>query len=120
MKTKGFSLVEVLVALLVIGVALPALLGQMMNQSDSQLRLRNKTLALYVAQNKMAETRIAKIQGQGKLPNSSSGEIEMAGARWFWRIEASDTQLPKLQRVIVSVGLDQEEDLTQLEAVMSE
>lgn len=121
--SRGFSLVEVLVALMVIGIALPALLGQMQSQNDSQSSLRNKTLALYVVQNKMAEYQIAKHQGGGKFGSSESGEIEMAGARWYWRMTATDYPNffgVNVQQVEVSAGLEPEEALSSVLAVFGE
>lgn len=117
---RGFSLVEVLVALMIVGLALPALLGQMQSQNDAQGSLRNKTLALYVAQNKIAEYRLRMRETNGTIGDSESGDVEMAGVRWHWR--ATSTKFPdiKAQQVEVSVGLAPDAPLSSVMAVFSE
>lgn len=121
---RGFSLVEVLVALMVVGMALPALLGQMQSQTSSQALLRDKTLALYVAQNKIAEYRLLKmqttVQGGAKIASSESGEAEMAGVRWFWRTTTTNFSDIKAQQVEVAVGLSQDDTLASVTAVFNE
>ncbi|UTA47881.1 type II secretion system minor pseudopilin GspI [Simiduia sp. 21SJ11W-1] len=117
---RGFSLVEVLVALMIVGLALPALLGQMQSQSDAQGSLRNKTLALYVAQNKIAEYRLRMREPNFTLSESETGEVEMAGVRWHWR--STSTKFPDIgaRQVEVFVGLKPDDSLSSVMAVFSE
>lgn len=119
-RERGFSLVEVLVALMVVGLALPALMGQMQAQTDSQALLRNKTLALYVAQNKIVEYRLRKREPNASIGDSESGDVEMAGARWYWR--ATTTRFPDIQaqQIEVLVGLSPDETLSSVVAVFNE
>ena len=55
---RGFTLVEVMVALMVIAIALPALLKALYQQVDGTAYLRDKSIAQWVANNKLAENRI--------------------------------------------------------------
>lgn len=108
---RGFSLVEVLVALMVVGMALPALLGQMQTQTDTQALLRDKTLALYVAQNKAVEYQLANRLGAGKLGDTENGEEEMVGQRWHWRMTTTTFDDIKQQQVQIEVGKSPDEPL---------
>lgn len=117
---QGFSLVEVLVALMVVGMALPALLGQMQTQTDARTLLRNKTLAQYVAQNKIVEYRLKKLQGGAKFGSSENGEVELGGARWYWRMTSTDFGDIKAQQLMVEVGLAPDETLNSLMVVVGQ
>jgi general secretion pathway protein I len=52
---RGFTLVEVMVALAVVAIALPALLVALSQHVDGTGYLRDKSLAQMVAANKLAE-----------------------------------------------------------------
>ena len=56
--SNGFTLVEVLVALAVLAIALPALLFTIAGQISSLDYMREKSLAHWVAMNKMTELRL--------------------------------------------------------------
>ena len=58
MRARGFTLVEVMVALAIVAIALPALLMALYQQIDDTAYLRDKTLAYMVAENKLAEIRL--------------------------------------------------------------
>lgn len=118
-RARGFSLVEVLVALMVVGMALPALLGQMQTQTDAQALLRDKTIALYVAQNKAAEYQLQNRLGAGKLGDSENGEVEMVGQRWYWRMTATNFDDIKQQQLQIEVGKSPDESLAGLMIIVS-
>ena len=56
-RQRGFTLVEVMVALIIAAFLLPALLLGFNQQADGISYLRDKSVAQWVASNKMAETR---------------------------------------------------------------
>ena len=87
-KCSGFTLVEVMVALVIIGMALPALLMQMSSMASSAIHSRNVTMAYWVAENKMQEIRLVKLT-QGLSPKGrQAGDVELAGVKWDWQTEA--------------------------------
>ncbi|MFT5335623.1 MAG: general secretion pathway protein I, partial [Halioglobus sp.] len=56
--SKGFTLIEVMVALAVVAVALPALMLTLNQQIDGTAYIRDKSLANIVAANKLEEIRL--------------------------------------------------------------
>ena len=97
---RGFTLIEVLVALVILSISLMAAIKVASEMTNSAIYMQDKTLAQWVALNKMAEIRLAK-----KLPDigRSNGEDEMAGRSWRWEILVSKTPYPALRQVEVAV-----------------
>ncbi len=104
-SARGFTLIEVMVALVVVALALPALLTLVMNQLDGTAMIREKTKAFWVAENQLTRLRLQDSLIPGFTPpQSSNGEVDLAGEAWFWRIDMEDSGTPNLPRVVVSVA----------------
>ena len=79
----GFTLVEVMVALAVVAVALPALLLTLSQQLDGLRYLEDRTQAQWVAANRLAELRLVA-GAKGSLQTGRvSGTEELAGRSWY-------------------------------------
>jgi general secretion pathway protein I len=103
----GFTLVEVLVAVAVLAIALSAVIGAMAQQANNAGYLRDKTLALWVAHNRLAELQLdEELPGTGR----SDGEVEMSGVEWTWRAQVTETEDPYLNRVDLEVQMAARED----------
>jgi general secretion pathway protein I len=98
---SGFTLLEVLIALLVIALALLALMRTTAVQVHSLADLRERTLAGWLAQDVLAETRLAN-----PLPNPghSNGQRRFAGRDWRWEVQVQSTAVPSIRRLDVSVA----------------
>jgi general secretion pathway protein I len=97
---QGFTLVEVLVALVLVGTAVAALLTALNSAANSTLFLREKSFAHWVATNRIIETRLAT---NPPADGVSVGEIEFGGQRWQWRQTIARAAFPGVRRVDVSV-----------------
>jgi len=88
MKNKGFTLIEVMVALAIIAIALAALIKASGNHTRSAAYLKSKTLAHYVAMNE-----VAKLQIEQAWPDlgTKKDDTEMAGVTWYWTREVKRT-----------------------------
>jgi general secretion pathway protein I len=96
---KGFTLVEVLVALAIVTIGMAALLAALGSSADSISYQRDKTFAEWVALNRIEEVRLAaKRPTKGK----SDGTAEMAGQQWSWAQEVLETEVKGIMRVDVS------------------
>ncbi|MEX1198350.1 MAG: type II secretion system minor pseudopilin GspI [Pseudohongiellaceae bacterium] len=115
-RQSGFTLVEVMVALFIVSMALPALMAQVGSQVDGTARLRDRAQAAWVADNALARLTLdARLTGRA-LQGESSGTEPMAGREWHWRIVAEETAVPGLWRYVASAGLEEGEALSSVEA----
>lgn len=97
---RGFTLIEVLVALMIVALGMGAVLSSLSSAADSTIRLREKTFASWVGFNQLAETRLKAAQpAKGK----SEDDVYFANARWHWRQEVDDTQVQGIKRVTIQV-----------------
>ena len=107
-RSAGFTLIEVMVALLIVSTALPALLILVMAQVDGAAHVREKTYAMWIAENEL--TRLNMLNNKTyfpsyKLPEKDSGSVDMMGLQWEWQIETSkDERVPILQKIDISVA----------------
>jgi general secretion pathway protein I len=104
-KSQGFTIIEVMIALTIIAVALPALLNLVLIQTDNTLRIRERTLAEYVARNQLNTHRV-NLQLTGRVLNGKqTGTEEFSGIEWHWVAESEDTAIEEMQRINISVAM---------------
>lgn len=99
-QPRGFTLLEVLVAMVILSVSLLAAIKVASEVATSAAYLQDKTIAQWVAMNKITEIKLAKGLPD---PGRSNGEEEMAGRDWRWDIEVQKTAYNSLREVHVGV-----------------
>lgn len=107
-RIHAFTLVEVMVALAIIALSLTAVAAKMGRMIDTSNSMRERTYASWIAQNKIAELRLANI-----IPevSATSGEVDYANATWRWRAVVSESGIENLFRVDVSISYDDSDDV---------
>jgi general secretion pathway protein I len=105
--TRGFTLIEVMVAMVVIAVALPALLKTLYQQVDGTAYLRDKSLAQWIANNKLAESRLLLSRTGNLFRGRRTGSETMAGQDWFWEMTSQQTEVENFYRLEIRVSLDE-------------
>lgn len=100
--SRGFTLLEVMVALAIVALSLTAVGASMSQMINSAGSMRDRTYASWIAQNRIAELRLAP-----KTPNvgATSGEVQYANTDWTWRAVVSETGVDDLYRIDVAVSL---------------
>jgi general secretion pathway protein I len=99
-RRGGFTLIEVLVALVIVVVGVAAVLGALTSSANTVLYLRDKTFAQWVALNQIATVRLS---GQLQQPGTSDGDTDFAGRKWHWRQEVTSTEIPGVVRIDMKV-----------------
>src|SRR5262245_19409071 len=89
-RERGFTLIEVLVALIIAPLGTAALLSTLSTSADNASWQRDKTFAEWVALNRIAEARLALTR---PTKGTSDGEVELAGRKWKWSQEVVETEI---------------------------
>lgn len=121
-ETRGFTLVEVMVALAVVAIALPALLISLYQHVDNTGYLRDKSMANMVAANKLEELRILARASENLLRGQDSGVAPMADRDWYWWLDSQPTEVDRFFRVEIDVAASEaqrEQPLVTLVAFLS-
>lgn len=104
---RGFTLIEVLMALLVFGMIAATVQHASSLYFSHYERIESKTLASWIAENRLAELRLAEeMPGLGK----QTQEIRFGAQDWFTETVITATEEPLMRRVEVRVDLIGESD----------
>jgi len=106
-KSKGFTLLEVLIALAVFSYGAVGFITNISKYQKAQVTSVERTVAHWVAMNQIALTRLEK-----KWPNLgvTRGSVEMAKIRWYWIQTVTKTTEKQLRQVKVEVKLKQDDE----------
>jgi len=104
MRDEGFTLVEVLAALLIFSFAIIGLTRAGTESVRAVSVLKDKSYAGIVADNQLIRARIAPLEVGAK-----TGKESVSGKSYDWRVETSDTESDGFYRLIVTVS-DAESD----------
>ena len=102
LRSRGFTLVEVLVALMVVAIGLAALMSAVSATARTSGHLRDKTLAQWIALNRLTEVRLT-LNKLGQ--NTDTGQLEFANRTWHYDTRYFDTSIGGMKRVVVRVWL---------------
>ncbi|MBF0176305.1 MAG: type II secretion system minor pseudopilin GspI [Magnetococcales bacterium] len=97
---KGFSLLEVLVALTVLAISLGVMVVSSGRQAENSVYMRDRVLAHWVAMN-VATTQM--VMKKWPDPGVLEGHEEMAKREWFWTIQVVPTPELTIRRLTISV-----------------
>lgn len=96
---RGFTLLEVLVALAVVAIAVAALSRAGSQAIDAQHQIERRTLAFWVADNLLSELRLES----AVEPERRRGTHPMGGRDWHWEMVIEHAPGGELLRVDVAV-----------------
>ncbi|ASG65169.1 type II secretion system protein GspI [Idiomarina piscisalsi] len=101
MREKGFTLIEVMVALSIFGLAALAALQAASSHLTILSDLQSKTFAQYVASNRIAELSLTQAW---PVKDNKKGTAKQAGTTWHWQQQVVETVTPNVVAVTVTVS----------------
>lgn len=103
-KQKGFTLIEVLLALSVIAIALTALFKATAQNVSHTQRIKEKTISHWVAMQGVTMVQLGLVQ----LTNQEMTKVTtMLGQRWYWRVKMNSTPIKSMQQLTITVSRNQ-------------
>lgn len=118
MKHNGFTLIEVLIALAILGIALTAIIRTTSQNIQDNMYLDNKIIASWIATNTINEARAGLIQPP-ITPAHLEKETIMLKRRWTWQAYTENTANPHIKKIVVDVYLpSQDAPLIELESFL--
>lgn len=104
-KNKGFTLIEVLLALSIIAIALTALIKATAQTVANTSRIKEKSISHWVAMQGVSMIQL------GLLTVPANQEItqvtNMLGQRWYWRAKLQSTAIKHMQQINITVSKNQ-------------
>ena len=98
-RQTGFTLIEVLVALVIVAVGMGVLMSALTSSAKTVLYLQDKTFAEWIALNQIALLRLQLQQGQLPPQTSTNGDLDYAGRSWHWRQDVKASEVPGINRI---------------------
>lgn len=96
-RLNGFTLIEVMVALVIIAVALAAASRSMGITASNQAYLENKMLATWVAEDVIIQQQLQAQAGEQNF------KVEMFNRTWEVELSSSPTFIPQIYKLLVQV-----------------
>ncbi|HVT35842.1 MAG TPA: type II secretion system minor pseudopilin GspI [Nevskiaceae bacterium] len=117
-RLRGFTLIEILVAVTIIAVALGAIVRGLAMYASNAGYLRQKTLATWVAHDRLTEI---ELEPPWPAEGKSDGDADMGGFKWRWFVEVKKTPDEHLRRIDIRVQLPGKElDIASMSAFISD
>jgi general secretion pathway protein I len=99
-RERGFTLIEVIVALIVVALGMLGVIQAVSQTAGNSGYVRDKTVAHWVAMNRLTEVRLQK---NAPAVDKTSDEVEMAGRKWKWTMNVTQTPVETIRRIDISV-----------------
>lgn len=100
-RCSGLSLIEVLIALAIISIAMVAVIKANVQNIQANNYLQDKTIATWVGQKILNQSRIGEII----LPTNDelNESTEFLGRKWFWQAKREDTANSRIKKISIKV-----------------
>ena len=119
MRARGFTLIEILVAVAILAVAMAATMRAASLATDGALETRQRLLATWAAENRVAELRARRIYPPASTTRMN---VEQGGLALVMDETVSDTANPIIRKVDLAVAdaRDPSRVLTRLTAYVAQ
>ena len=101
---RGFTLIEVLVALLIVAFGMGAVLTSLTSAADTTGRLREKSFASWVGFNQLAKVRLTtNVPPIGTISGTQLPDVDFAGSKWHLQQTVEGTDFPGVVQITIQV-----------------
>jgi general secretion pathway protein I len=98
--SRGFTLVEILIALAVLAIALAAVMRNISQSIDTTAALRDRAVALWIAENRLATH---ELKHDWPATDTTDGDTTMGGRQWRWREQVIATPDADMKRIEIEI-----------------
>ena len=99
---KGFTLIEVLIALAILSIALTAILKSTSQYTQNMFYLQQKTKALWVGTQILNEARLGLLKIP-MAPETLDIKTDLLGQSWISKIQLKPSRNPHIEELTVTV-----------------
>ena len=108
-EQTGFTLLEVLMALVIVSVALVAVVQSSQNSATTLQQVRDQSAALHVANQVLMDM----YQRPNPVNGLVQGQRQFQDRSFYWKVEYQSTDNARINRLEVSVSLNRDFDYLQ-------
>ncbi len=106
-QQRGFTLLEILIALAVLAIALAAAIKGVSSHVSNLAYLKERSLAHWVGLNALTELRVS---GQWPKSGEIKGDETMAGREFKWLVNVTEVKGSDVRRLDVKVTPEDDDD----------
>ncbi|MEO5573337.1 MAG: type II secretion system minor pseudopilin GspI [Gammaproteobacteria bacterium] len=105
-QQRGFTLLEVMVALAVLAIAMAAVIKGIGANVSNMAYLRDRTLAHWVGMDIITESQVRR---DWPDPPETDGAMLMGEREWHWQITVEETPDPDVRRMVVETRANKDD-----------
>jgi type II secretion system protein I len=102
-REKGFTLIEVMVALVVLSIGLGALIASSSQNIRVYQRLQQRYIQSWTSLNLLNQIQLQQIKLSNTLPSTGSNFVK--GIKCFWQVKKYPTPTPHLFKIEISTKM---------------
>lgn len=107
-RTRGFTLMEVLVALAILAIALASVMNIVAQSASTAESVRDRLEALWIAQDRIT---LHRLRNDQPTADTTTGTLTFGGREWYWREAVSASPVPNFRQIEVEIRLAEDREV---------